>query len=221
MHTIVCSRKLLFMFLLKCIEVYVVYKFSFEIVFFFIYWLCFLIFALLIQWENRQMTWFKSENERKEVDAARAVQHEPYTRLGVLTPPLLPPQGNDNYTGLAARDTANALEVLAAAVRGVAATTSDADMQQRVTAAAADVMDKSANLILEAKKAVNNPNNPDNQTRLAQVRGGGEGREGEGGEGQSTTPTTQITRQGWHRWGGEGRGGRGRGRGSQQPQQPR
>ena len=147
------------------------------------------------------MTPFKSENERREVDAARAVQHEPYTRPAVLMPPppLLPPQGNDNYTGLAARDTANALEVLAAAVRGVAATTSDADMQQRVTAAAADVMDKSANLILEAKKAVNNPNNPDNQTRLAQVRGGGEGREGEGGEGQSTTPTTPITRQGWHR----------------------
>ena len=30
-------------------------------------------------------------------------------------------------------------------------------------------MDKSANLIQEAKKAVNNPNNPENQTRLAQV----------------------------------------------------
>ena len=41
--------------------------------------------------------------------------------------------------------------------------------QENILACAIDVMDKSANLIMEAKKAVNNPNNPDNQTRLAQV----------------------------------------------------
>lgn len=42
-------------------------------------------------------------------------------------------------------------------------------VQENILACAIDVMDKSANLIQEAKKAVNNPNNPDNQTRLAQV----------------------------------------------------
>ncbi|KAI0230740.1 Talin-1 [Lamellibrachia satsuma] len=78
-------------------------------------------------------------------------------------------QGNDNYTGTAARDTANALEVLMEAARGVAATTGDRALQENILACAIDVMDKSANLIQEAKKAVNNPNNPDNQTRLAQV----------------------------------------------------
>ena len=78
-------------------------------------------------------------------------------------------QGNDNYTGIAAKDTANALRVLTNAVRGVAANTSDRDLQDRILYSGKDVMDKSANLIEEAKKAVNNPNNPENQTRLAQV----------------------------------------------------
>lgn len=78
-------------------------------------------------------------------------------------------QGNENYTGIAARDTANALKVLMQAVRGVAATTNDRALQEKIIDCAIDVMDKSSNLIDEAKKAVNNPSNPDNQTRLAQV----------------------------------------------------
>ncbi len=78
-------------------------------------------------------------------------------------------QGNDNYTGMAARDTANALQVLTNSVRGVAASTADRNLQDAIIDCARDVMDKSGNLIDEAKKAVNNPNNPDNQTRLAQV----------------------------------------------------
>ena len=82
---------------------------------------------------------------------------------------VIPPQGNENYTGIAARDTANALKVLMQSVRGVAATTNDRALQQKICDCALDVMDKSANLIEEAKKAVNNPSNPDNQTRLAQV----------------------------------------------------
>ena len=61
------------------------------------------------------------------------------------------------------------LQVLTSAVRGVAATTSDRNLQDAIVDCARDVMDKSANLIEEAKKAVNNPQNPDNQTRLAQV----------------------------------------------------
>jgi len=78
-------------------------------------------------------------------------------------------QGNENYTGMAARDTANALRVLTSAVRGVAATSSDRELQDSIVDHARDVMDKSANLIEEAKKAVMHPQNPDNQTRLAQV----------------------------------------------------
>lgn len=78
-------------------------------------------------------------------------------------------QGNDNYTGIAAKDTANSLRVLTQAVRGVAATSSDIELQNRILLSAKDVMDKSSKLIEEAKKAVNNPNNPENQTRLAQV----------------------------------------------------
>ncbi|XP_078579990.1 uncharacterized protein LOC144864098 isoform X18 [Branchiostoma floridae x Branchiostoma japonicum] len=78
-------------------------------------------------------------------------------------------QGNENYTGLAARDTANALRTLTGAVRGVAAATSDRQAQDHLIDTARDVMDKSINLIEEAKKAVNDPNNPDNQQRLAQV----------------------------------------------------
>lgn len=79
-------------------------------------------------------------------------------------------QGNENYTGMAARDTADALKALAASVRGVAATTRDRELQDKLLEHSRDVMEKSANLIEEAKKAVNNPNNPDNQTRLAMVK---------------------------------------------------
>jgi len=80
-------------------------------------------------------------------------------------------QGNENYTGMAARDTANALRVLTTAVRGVAATSADRELQDSIVDHARDVMDKSANLIDEARKAVSHPQNPENQTRLAQVCG--------------------------------------------------
>ena len=61
--------------------------------------------------------------------------------------------------------------MLTTAVRGVAATSSDRELQDSIVDHARDVMDKSANLIEEAKKAVANPQNPENQTRLAQVCG--------------------------------------------------
>ena len=70
---------------------------------------------------------------------------------------------------MAARDTANALKNLSISVRGVAATTKDRELQDKILEHCGEVMEKSANLIEEAKKAVNNPNNPDNQTRLAMV----------------------------------------------------
>ena len=78
-------------------------------------------------------------------------------------------QGNESYTGIAARDTANALQVLTAAARGVAATADDKALQLNLIKATQDVVAESAKLINEAKSAVNNPGDPGNQPRLAQV----------------------------------------------------
>ncbi|XP_014674038.1 PREDICTED: talin-2-like [Priapulus caudatus] len=78
-------------------------------------------------------------------------------------------QGDESYTGIAARETANSLAILKEAVRGVAATTDDKEVQERIIEAARDVMNKSARLLEESKKAVNNPNNPENQQRLGLV----------------------------------------------------
>uniref|UniRef100_A0A4W4H654 Talin 1 n=1 Tax=Electrophorus electricus TaxID=8005 RepID=A0A4W4H654_ELEEL len=78
-------------------------------------------------------------------------------------------QGSENYTGLAARDVAQALRSLASASRGVAATTEDPQARAAMLDCASDVMDKSANLIEETKRAVGKPGDPDSQQRLAQV----------------------------------------------------
>uniref|UniRef100_H3ANX1 Talin 1 n=1 Tax=Latimeria chalumnae TaxID=7897 RepID=H3ANX1_LATCH len=78
-------------------------------------------------------------------------------------------QGNENYTGIAARDVAHALRALGMAARGVAANSSDPQVRNAVLDCAEDIMDKSANLIEEAKKAVGKPGDPVSQQRLAQV----------------------------------------------------
>uniref|UniRef100_A0A6Q2YDM6 Talin 1 n=1 Tax=Esox lucius TaxID=8010 RepID=A0A6Q2YDM6_ESOLU len=78
-------------------------------------------------------------------------------------------QGNENYTGMAARDVAQALRSLASAARGVAATTTDPQARIAMLDCAGDVMDKSANLIEETKRAIAKPGDPDSQQRLAQV----------------------------------------------------
>ncbi|XP_022084653.1 talin-1-like isoform X5 [Acanthaster planci] len=78
-------------------------------------------------------------------------------------------QANETYTGMAARETANSLQSLTGAVRGVAATTQEKPARDAMIDRAKDVLDKSANLLEEAKKALADPNNPDNQQRLAQV----------------------------------------------------
>ena len=49
------------------------------------------------------------------------------------------PSGNENYTGIAARDTANALRVLAGAVRGVAAGTKNQQTQKYILSTAQQV----------------------------------------------------------------------------------
>ncbi|KAA0703636.1 Talin-1 [Triplophysa tibetana] len=78
-------------------------------------------------------------------------------------------QGNENYTGMAARDVAQALRSLASAARGVAANTEDPQARNAILDCAGDVMDKSASLIEETKRAVAKPGDPDSQQRLAQV----------------------------------------------------
>lgn len=78
-------------------------------------------------------------------------------------------QGNESYTGIAARDTASALRVLTAAARGVAATTDDRALQMNLIKATQAVVAESAKLIHEAKNAVNTPGDTSNQPRLAQV----------------------------------------------------
>ena len=71
---------------------------------------------------------------------------------------------------MAARDTANALRTLVASARGVAANLSDLEAQTHLLDTCRDVMDKSVNLMQEAKVAVEDSDNPNNRQRLAQVR---------------------------------------------------
>lgn len=72
--------------------------------------------------------------------------------------------------GMAARDVAQALKSLASAARGVAATTEDRAARNAMLDCAGDVMDKSANLIEETKRAMAKPGDAESQQRLAQVR---------------------------------------------------
>uniref|UniRef100_A0A3Q2Y8S6 Talin 2a n=1 Tax=Hippocampus comes TaxID=109280 RepID=A0A3Q2Y8S6_HIPCM len=78
-------------------------------------------------------------------------------------------QGNEHYTGIAARETAQALKTLAQAARGVAASTTDPKAAAAMLDSARDVMDGSALLIHEAKEALACPGDAESQQRLAQV----------------------------------------------------
>jgi len=78
-------------------------------------------------------------------------------------------QGNEDYTGMAARDTSNALRTLANASRGVASNLDHLDAQEHMLETARDVMEKSMELMQEAKSVMRNPDNPDNKHRLALV----------------------------------------------------
>ncbi|XP_068191109.1 talin-2a [Antennarius striatus] len=78
-------------------------------------------------------------------------------------------QGNEHYTGIAARETAQALKILAQAARGVAASTADPKAAAAMLDSARDVMEGSALLIHEAKQALVSPGDAESQQRLAQV----------------------------------------------------
>ncbi|XP_078108062.1 talin-2a [Sander vitreus] len=78
-------------------------------------------------------------------------------------------QGNEHYTGIAARETAQALRTLAQAARGVAASTTDPKAAAAMLDSARDVMEGSALLIHEAKQALISLGDAESQQRLAQV----------------------------------------------------
>ncbi|XP_046398722.1 talin-1 isoform X1 [Ischnura elegans] len=78
-------------------------------------------------------------------------------------------QGNENYTSTAARDTATALSQLTGAVRAVAATSDDREVQAKVIASGEEVMDKSLALIEEARRALQNPEDVRNSQNLTIV----------------------------------------------------
>ncbi|PSN52989.1 Talin-1 [Blattella germanica] len=78
-------------------------------------------------------------------------------------------QGNENYTGIAARNTSTALRDLTMAVRGVAATTNNRETQTKIIFSAEEVMHKSLRLMDEARQAVQNPESPNNAQNLTQV----------------------------------------------------
>ncbi|KOX74764.1 Talin-1 [Melipona quadrifasciata] len=78
-------------------------------------------------------------------------------------------QGNENYTGSAARKTAAALKDLTYAVRGVAATSSQPETQKKILMTADDVILKSLRLVKEARRALKNPNSAENEANLAAV----------------------------------------------------
>ncbi|XP_075966323.1 talin-2 [Anarhichas minor] len=78
-------------------------------------------------------------------------------------------QGNEHYTGIAARETAQVLRTLAQAARGVAASTTDPQAAAAMLDSACGVMEGSALLIHEAKQALICPGDGESQQRLAQV----------------------------------------------------
>lgn len=71
---------------------------------------------------------------------------------------------------MAARETAQALKILAQSARGVAASTTDPQSAVAMLDSARDVMEGSALLIHEAKQALVAPGDAESQQRLAQVR---------------------------------------------------
>lgn len=78
-------------------------------------------------------------------------------------------QGNENYTGSAARKTASALKDLTYAVRGVAATSHQPDTQKKILMTADDVILKSLRLVKEARRALKNADSVENEANLAAV----------------------------------------------------
>ena len=78
-------------------------------------------------------------------------------------------QGNESFTGIAAKDTAKTLGVVATAVKGVASFSKDPRIQEHIIATAQQLMDESVALVSEARQAIQDPNASDKQLRLARA----------------------------------------------------
>lgn len=80
-------------------------------------------------------------------------------------------QGNDVYTGIAAKETLNALRAFTSSIRAIAAcSTSNRDYQEKLIESARVVLDKSVALVNESKLALMRPQEQaQNQQRLTQI----------------------------------------------------
>ena len=78
-------------------------------------------------------------------------------------------QGDEKYTGMAARSTAVALQDFTDAVRGVAATSDQPDQQHTIINSAKDVVSQAITMVEEARSASTNPQDVSHQQRLTQV----------------------------------------------------
>ena len=78
-------------------------------------------------------------------------------------------QGNEQYTGMAARSTAVALQDFTDAVRGVAATSDDQQVHHNIIDGTKNVVHQAIVMVRESIYAVTNPQDTANQQRLAQV----------------------------------------------------
>jgi len=76
-------------------------------------------------------------------------------------------QGNEMYTALAARDTANSLRDFTNAVRVVAASTQNKEIQQRLVITTEEVIVRSLTLIEEARRTLHDQSNLDSLTQAA------------------------------------------------------
>ncbi|XP_066588504.1 talin-1 isoform X3 [Prorops nasuta] len=78
-------------------------------------------------------------------------------------------QGNESYTGSAARKTASELKNLTYAVRGVAATTKQPEAQKKILFTTDEIITRSITLVKEAKRVLKSPDDPDNEANLTAV----------------------------------------------------
>ena len=78
-------------------------------------------------------------------------------------------QGNENFTGIAAKDTAKTLGVLATAVKAIASFSKKPHAQEYIISTSQQLMDESVALVSEAKHAIEDPSALDKQMRLARA----------------------------------------------------
>ena len=76
-------------------------------------------------------------------------------------------QGSENYTSVAARDTAQALAILASAVKAVAATSNDRELQEQALDGVIEVLNRAERIVVLTKKAKTDSADPAFQQQLA------------------------------------------------------